>query len=50
MKQVQIFRKPQKKKQAKELEQVMNHGMQFLAGMFKMSTGKDMGIENQTIT
>lgn len=32
-----------------ELEQVMNHGVQFLAGMFKMSTGKDMGIENQSI-
>ena len=32
-----------------ELEQVMNHGMQFLSGMFKMSTGKDMGLENQTI-
>jgi SNF2 family DNA or RNA helicase len=32
-----------------ELEQVMNHGMQFLAGMFKMSTGKDLALENQTI-
>jgi superfamily II DNA/RNA helicase len=41
--------KEETKSQAKELEQVMNHGMQFLAGMFKMSTGKDMGIENQTI-
>lgn len=38
-----------KKKQVEQLEQVMNHGMQFLAGMFKMSTGKDLGIENQTI-
>lgn len=28
----------------------MNHGVQFLAGMFKMSTGKDLGIENQSIT
>lgn len=35
--------------QAEQLEQVMNHGMQFLAGMFKMSTGKDMRIENQTV-
>ncbi len=35
--------------QVEQLEQVMNQGMQFLAGMFKMSTGKDMGIENQTI-
>jgi len=32
-----------------ELEQVMNNGMQFLAGMFKMSTGKDLGIDNQSI-
>lgn len=34
---------------AAEMEQVMNNGMQFLAGLFKMSTGKDMGIENQKI-
>ena len=27
----------------------MNNGMQFLAGLFKMSTGKDIGIENQKI-
>lgn len=32
-----------------EIETVMNSGMQFLAGLFKMSTGKDMGIENQKI-
>jgi SNF2 family DNA or RNA helicase len=32
-----------------ELESVMNSGMQFLSGLFKMSTGKDMGIENQKI-
>ncbi len=32
-----------------EMEQVMNNGMQFLAGLFKMSTGKDLGLENQTI-
>ena len=35
--------------QAAELEQVMNSGMQFLAGLFKMSTGKDLGLENQRI-
>jgi len=35
--------------QAEEIEQVMSNGMQFLAGLFKMSTGKDMGIENQSI-
>ena len=32
-----------------EIEQVMNNGMQFLAGLFKMSTGKDIGIEDQKI-
>ena len=34
---------------ATEIEQVMNNGMQFLAGLFKMSTGKDLSIENQSI-
>lgn len=34
---------------AGEMEQVMNSGMQFLAGLFKMSTGKNMGLENQSI-
>jgi SNF2 family DNA or RNA helicase len=33
-----------------ELEQVMTSGMQFLAGLFKMSTGKDMGLENQQVS
>ena len=32
-----------------EMEQVMTSGMQFLAGLFKMSTGKEMGLENQQI-
>lgn len=32
-----------------ELEQVMTSGMQFLAGLYKMSTGKDMGIESNQI-
>jgi len=32
-----------------ELEHVMNSGMQFLAGLFKMSTGKELGMENQSI-
>jgi len=36
-------------KQAVELEQVMNSGMQFLAGLFKMSTGQEMNIGNQKI-
>ncbi|MEM8894190.1 MAG: DEAD/DEAH box helicase, partial [Bacteroidota bacterium] len=33
----------------KQLEEVMNHGLQFLAGMFKMSTGKDLETEGQSI-
>lgn len=32
-----------------QMKEVMNHGMQFLAGMFKMSTGNDLGVENQSI-
>ncbi len=32
-----------------EVEQVMNNGMQFLAGLFKMSTGKDLGINGRSI-
>ncbi|GHT12561.1 helicase [Bacteroidia bacterium] len=36
-------------KKSAEIEQVMNSGMQFLAGLFKMSTGKDIGLENQKI-
>ena len=32
-----------------QVEAVMNSGMQFLAGLFKMATGKDMGIENQKV-
>ena len=32
-----------------EFEQVMSSGMQFLAGLFKMTTGKDMGLEGQQI-
>jgi SNF2 family DNA or RNA helicase len=29
------------------MEKVMNQGMEFLSGMFKMATGKDLGFENQ---
>jgi hypothetical protein len=32
-----------------QLETVMNSGMQFLAGLFKMTTGKDLGLENQKV-
>ncbi len=35
--------------QAESIEKVMNQGMEFLAGLFKMATGKDMGIENKKI-
>ncbi|MDR0795630.1 MAG: DEAD/DEAH box helicase [Tannerella sp.] len=34
---------------AAELEQVMNNGMQFLAGLFKMSTGKSLDLEGQQV-
>ncbi len=34
---------------AKEMEQVMNSGMQFLAGMFQMATGKEVKMEEQKI-
>ncbi|MFK7971319.1 MAG: SNF2-related protein [Bacteroidia bacterium] len=33
----------------KEVEEVMNQGMGFLAGLFKMATGKDMTTEGQSI-
>ncbi len=29
------------------MEKVMNQGLEFLSGMFKMATGKDMGLEGQ---
>ena len=32
-----------------EMAQVMNSGMQFLSGLFKMSTGKDIRMEGQKI-
>lgn len=32
-----------------EMEQVMNQGLGFLAGLYKMSTGKEIGLENQQI-
>lgn len=35
--------------QVVEMEQVMNQGLNFLSGMFKMVTGKDMGAEGQSI-
>lgn len=35
--------------QPDDIEQVMNNGLQFLSGLFKMSTGKDIGMEGQSI-
>jgi hypothetical protein len=35
--------------QAEEFEAVMNNGLMFLSGLLKMSTGKELGIENQKI-
>ncbi len=32
-----------------EMEQVMQQGMGFLAGLYKMSTGQDMGADSQSI-
>ncbi len=34
---------------AQSMEKVMNQGIEFLAGLFKIATGKDIGIENQKI-
>lgn len=36
--------KPQK---VEEMEQVMNQGLDFLSGLFKMATGKDSGLEGK---
>jgi SNF2 family DNA or RNA helicase len=35
--------------QTETMENAMNHGIQFLASLFKMTTGKDIGLENQKI-
>ncbi len=40
---------PEKAEKTQEIEQVMNSGMQFLAGIFKMATGKDLGMNSQSI-
>lgn len=42
-------KEPGTETQVAEMEKVLDSGMQFLAGIFKMSTGKDMGLENQKI-
>ncbi len=35
--------------QTETMENVINQGMQFLSSLFKLSTGKDLGLQNQTI-
>jgi SNF2 family DNA or RNA helicase len=35
--------------QREALEKVMSHGMEFLSGLFKMTTGKDLNTDNQKI-
>jgi SNF2 family DNA or RNA helicase len=37
----------EQQEKAQTIEKVMNHGMEFLAGMFKMATGQDMGFEGK---
>ena len=43
----EIVISPQQQEQIETMETVMNQGMEFLAGMFKMATGKDMGLESK---
>lgn len=33
--------------QSKQMEDVMNNGLDFLSGLFKMATGKDVGLEGK---
>lgn len=35
--------------QAQQMEQVMNQGLEFLSGLFKMATGQDMGMEGKAV-
>ncbi len=36
-------------KKLEEMKTVMNYGMSFLSGMYKMSTGKEIGIDDQKL-
>jgi len=38
---------PEQQEKIQDIENVMNKGMEFLAGMFKMATGKDLGLEDK---
>lgn len=46
---IPIEEKNKTAQQAESMEKVMNQGMEFLAGLFKIATGKDIGIQNQKI-
>lgn len=35
--------------QAQQVEQVMNQGLEFLSGLFKMATGQDLGMEGKAV-
>lgn len=39
----------QNQTQTEQLEQVMNHGLGFISGLFKMATGQDLLSDNQSI-
>jgi len=39
----------EKEKQVEEMQTVLNNGLQFLSGLFKMSTGNELGFQNQKI-
>lgn len=40
---------PQNGQDAETMQRVMNQGLEFLSGMMKMATGKDVGLEGQKI-
>lgn len=44
-----IKEQEEQRKKIEEMEEVMNKGMDFLSGLFKMSTGKDLGLEENKI-
>ncbi|MFI5139255.1 MAG: DEAD/DEAH box helicase, partial [Sphingobacteriales bacterium] len=44
---VEIALSADQQEKIQTMEKVMNQGMEFLSGMFKMATGKDLGLEGQ---
>ena len=44
-----ISEKTEREKKLEEMKTVMHSGMNFLAGMYKMSTGKEIGIDDQKL-